>query len=71
MNQMNRHRPGWLQSDVFGTFDPRSMWPVSRLHQEMNRLFGEASRGLDDAISPAPAARRTEVGEERPAAGPE
>jgi HSP20 family protein len=48
MNQMTRHTPRWLQSDVFGTSDPRFMWPVSRLHQEMNRLFTDAFRGFDD-----------------------
>ena len=48
MNQMVRHTPRWLQSDVFGTSDPRFMWPVSRPHQEMNRLFTDAFRGFDD-----------------------
>jgi HSP20 family protein len=48
MNQLTRRGPRWLQNDVFGTADPRSLWPVSRLHQEMNRLFTEAFRGIDD-----------------------
>ena len=48
MNQMTRHTPRWLQSDVFGSSDPRFLWPVSRLHQEMNRLFTDAFRGFDD-----------------------
>jgi HSP20 family protein len=48
MNQITRHTPRWLQSDVFGSSDPRFMWPVSRLHQEMNRLFSDAFRGFDD-----------------------
>lgn len=47
MNQMTRHTPRWLQSDVFGS-DPRFLWPVSRLHQEMNRLFTDAFRGYDE-----------------------
>jgi HSP20 family protein len=48
MNQITRHTPRWLQSDVFGSSDPRFMWPVSRLHQEMNRLFSNAFRGFDE-----------------------
>ena len=48
MNQMTRHTPRWLQSDVFGSSDPHFMWPVTRLHQEMNRLFSDAFRGFDD-----------------------
>lgn len=47
MNQLTRRSPRWLQSDVFATPDPRFMWPVSRLHQEMNRLFTDAFRGLE------------------------
>lgn len=49
MNQMTRHTPRWLQSDVFGADDPRFLWPVSRLHQEMNRLFTDAFRGFDES----------------------
>ena len=33
MNQITRHTPRWLQNDVFGSHDPRFLWPVSRLHQ--------------------------------------
>jgi HSP20 family protein len=47
MNQITRRNPRWLQSDVFGD-DPRFLWPVSRLHTEMNRLFSDAFRGLDE-----------------------
>jgi HSP20 family protein len=47
MNQISRRNPRWLQSDVFGD-DPRFLWPVSRLHREMNRLFSDAFRGLDE-----------------------
>lgn len=46
MNQITRRNPRWLQSDVFGD-DPQFLWPVSRLHREMNRLFSDAFRGLD------------------------
>ncbi|HLU07069.1 MAG TPA: Hsp20/alpha crystallin family protein [Woeseiaceae bacterium] len=47
MNQITRRNPRWLQSDVFGD-DPQFLWPVSRLHREMNRLFTDAFRGLDE-----------------------
>jgi HSP20 family protein len=53
MNQITRHTPRWLQSDVFGSSDPRFMWPVSRLHQEMNRLFSDAFRGFDEGADHA------------------
>jgi HSP20 family protein len=46
--QVTRQAPRWLQSDVFGAADPRFLWPVSRLHQEMNRLFTDAFRGIDE-----------------------
>lgn len=48
MNQMTRRTPRWLQSDVFGGPETRFLVPVSRLHQEMNRLFSDAFRGLDE-----------------------
>jgi HSP20 family protein len=48
MNQITRRSPRWLQSDVFGD-DPRFLWPVSRLHNEMNRLFSDAFRGFDES----------------------
>lgn len=47
MNQITRRNPRWLQSDVFGD-DPSFLWPVSRLHREMNRLFSDAFRGFDE-----------------------
>ncbi|MEX2496690.1 MAG: Hsp20/alpha crystallin family protein [Woeseia sp.] len=47
MNQLTRQNPRWLHSDIFGASDPRFLWPVSRLHQEMNRLFTDAFRGLE------------------------
>lgn len=52
MNQITRRNPRWLQSDVFGD-DPRFLWPVSRLHTEMNRLFSDAFRGLDESSGQA------------------
>lgn len=48
MNQLTRQGPRWLQNDIFGSADPRFLWPVSRLHQEMNRLFTDAFRGIGD-----------------------
>jgi HSP20 family protein len=48
MNQITRRNPRWLQSEVFGSADRSFLWPVSRLHQEMNRLFTDAFRGFDE-----------------------
>ena len=53
MNQVTRRSPRWLQSDVFGD-EPTFLWPVSRLHREMNRLFSDAFKGFDEAGGQAP-----------------
>lgn len=40
MARLTRYTPGAGRDDF--------LWPVSRLHQEMNRLFTDTFRGLDD-----------------------
>lgn len=40
MARIMRYTPGLARSDF--------LWPMSRLHQEMNRLFSDTLRGLDE-----------------------
>jgi hypothetical protein len=52
MNQMTRRNLRWLQGDVFGSADHSFLWPVLRLHQEMNRLL--VDRGAEERTAPGP-----------------
>lgn len=49
MARITRYTPARL-SPLGGRYDPgyEILWPVTRLHQEMNRLFSDAFRGFEE-----------------------